>query len=856
MLDSHGGNITDLSKTTGIPQSEILDLSASINPIGPPEWLRKTISRSISDICHYPDINCTELVDTASEKYGVGRECIVAGNGSSEILFAIPNAFKLKSAIIPVPAYSDYERVCHSHDIRVNHHYLREEDEFRIDLKRLGNDITEPSFVFIGHPNNPTGALVDSVQLIELAREKSDSIFVIDEAYQDFCSAGSSFINSFTENMIILKSLTKSFCIPGLRAGLAFSSPAIVEKISAFIPPWSVNTFAQKVSAKAICDKEYKDLTLSEMSRLRTRMINILGATGKFEVIKSDCNFLLVKIIDESINSSELKAMLLSEYGIAIRDCKTINGLTDRFVRIAVCDNDGLDRLEKAFDYIFKMSLATVSVKRKKAIMFQGTSSNAGKSLVTAAFCRILFQDGYSVAPFKAQNMALNSFVTKDGCEMGRAQVLQAHAANIDPDVRMNPVLMKPSSETGSQVIVNGKPVGNFKVREFYAYKETAFATIKNSFDSLSSEHDIIVLEGAGSPGEVNLKKNDIVNMRMARYANADVFLVGDIDRGGVYSSFIGTMDVMEEWERRLVKGFIVNKFRGDASLLRPAHDYVLDFTGKPVLGVIPFMRDHGLPEEDSVSFKEDFVGRNTRKNAAEIDIALIDLPYCSNFTDIDPLYLEPDVDVRLVRRADELGRPDAVIIPGSKRVAPDIAFLKETGLFDAIKSLPTDTTVMGVCAGMQILGREVNDPHHLESNTISTEALGLLPIITEFAIEKTLCQSSAVHAPSGLNVTGYEIHHGVSSAVDEVETIIVSESGSPIGYASPTGNVWGTYLHGIFDNDEFRRWVIDGLRVKKKIAPLGKVVANYEIDSLINKLADKVRASVDLKEIYRICGL
>ena len=337
--------------------------------------------------------------------------------------------------------------------------------------------------------------------------------------------------------------------------------------------------------------------------------------------------------------------------------------------------------------------------------MLQGTCSNAGKSILTAAFCRILLQDGRRVAPFKAQNMALNSYVTPDGGEIGRAQAVQAEACRLDPDVRMNPILLKPESDLGSQVIVKGRAIGHMKVREYYANKPRLWQTVKSCYDSLAAEYDAIVLEGAGSPGEVNLKANDIVNMNMAAHAGAKVLLAGDIDRGGVYASFLGTYATLTPAERELLAGFAVNKFRGDPSLLADAHSYLERATGKPVLGVVDWQPDLGLPEEDSVNFS--FI-RPAPKHDRTLDLALIQLGHIANFTDFVPFELEPDVTVRKIRHASELGEPDILVLPGSKSVAADLAMLDREGFRPLIRELVArGCHFVGICGGLQLAGRE-----------------------------------------------------------------------------------------------------------------------------------------------------
>jgi cobyric acid synthase CobQ len=439
---------------------------------------------------------------------------------------------------------------------------------------------------------------------------------------------------------------------------------------------------------------------------------------------------------------------------------------------------------------------------------------------------------------------------------MGRAQVVQAQACRIDPDVRMNPVLLKPNSDTGSQVIVLGKPIGN---REFWEYtrdREPPFAAAKEAFDSLAAEYDAIVMEGAGSPGEVNLKRRDIVNMNMARYAKTPVLIVGDIDRGGLYASFIGTMEVLSESERASVKGFVVNRFRGKEEFLTTAHEYVLRHTGRPVLGVVPWLRELGLPEEDSVSFKDGLI--DGRVPAGEhVEIAVVDLPHISNFTDFDPLRIEPDVRLRIVRTPAELGEPDAVILPGSKNVIGDLAELQACGMAGRILGLARTgrTEIVGICGGLQILGTEIADPFGIESASgRGLPGLGLLGVRTMLAREKTLRRVSARHAESGCEIHGYEIHHGLTAG--DSSPLIRREDGEPIGFGAADGQCWGTYLHGIFDADGFRRWFIDRLRVRRGLAPLGRIAAVYDLEPAFERLADVVRKSLKMDEIYRIMGI
>jgi cobyric acid synthase CobQ len=419
----------------------------------------------------------------------------------------------------------------------------------------------------------------------------------------------------------------------------------------------------------------------------------------------------------------------------------------------------------------------------------------------------------------------------------------------------MNPILLKPNDDTGAQVILMGKPAGNMNVNQYIQYKPAAFEEAKKAYDALAKEFDVIVLEGAGSPAEVNLKDHDIVNMKMARYAEAPVLLVGDIDRGGVFASFVGTMEVLSEWERKQMAGFVINRFRGKEDLLGPAIEYTRHHTGLPCLGIVPYLHDLGLPEEDSVEFKSGALDGPFRENG--IEIAVIDLPHISNFSDFDSLRIEPDVFLRIVRSPSDLNQPDAVILPGSKNVIGDLEYLRKSGLDGKIINLSEKgrTEVVGICGGFQMLGQKVDDPYGIESPNQTTHGLGLMPISTVMAQEKTLVRTEGTHLPSALKVRGYEIHHGQTEGIPLIP-LVLRQDGQVIGAEAKERNVWGTYLHGIFDADDFRRWFIDRLRVRRNLPAIGKVCAVYNLEPAYERLAEVVRRSLKMDEIYRLTGL
>ncbi|MBU1004006.1 MAG: cobyric acid synthase [Proteobacteria bacterium] len=864
---THGGHIRQLSEAAGCARGEILDFSANINPLGLPDWLRGLVGSELSGLTHYPDPHCGELLQAAAQRFGVPTDEIVAGNGSTEILYALCPALGIRRAIVPVPCYTDYRRACELSGVEVRALVLDEAVGFSVDFKALGRmleqDGAEDCAVFLGQPNNPTGVCFDPAALRALAERFPQAWFVVDEAFADFVPGLDRLASSRPANVIVLYSLTKFYAVPGLRLGLGFASGVAASAIARRIPPWSVNGLAQAVGCRALEDEDYGQRTRLAVAELRTDLAAGLSGLPGLTVFPGSANFLFCRLDRHGLDAPALAERLLRQR-LAIRVCQTFEGLNGRFFRVAVRPAWENALLIQALEQTLgtgtdspRSCAVHLRPRRTPAIMVQGCSSNAGKSVLAAALCRILLQDGYAVAPFKSQNMSLNSFVTRDGHEMGRAQVTQAQACRLDPDVRMNPVLLKPSSDTGSQVIVMGRPVGNMKVKEYVRYKPEAFAKAKEAYDSLAGEFEVMVLEGAGSPAEVNLKRHDIVNMTMARHAGAGVLLAGDIDRGGVFASFVGTMELLSESERALVRGFVVNNFRGDASLLDEALTITTARTGVPFTGVVPHLIDLGLPEEDSVSFKSGILDRQPSSERV-VEIAVLDLPHISNFTDLDALLGEPDVHLRVVRRASDLGQPQAVILPGSKNVVADMRFVRESGLAQAVLDLAArgETEIVGICGGFQMLGRMIRDPHGLESGG-ELPGLGLLPLETELAREKTLVRTRALHVLSGCALHGYEIHHGRTTPLgDSPELAVLREDGQALGYMDPTGLVWGSYLHGLFDADEFRRWFVDRLRQRCGHLPVGRVVAVYDLEAALDRLARTVRASLDMGAVYRAAGL
>ncbi|MCR4442798.1 MAG: cobyric acid synthase [Peptococcaceae bacterium] len=504
-----------------------------------------------------------------------------------------------------------------------------------------------------------------------------------------------------------------------------------------------------------------------------------------------------------------------------------------------------------------------------RAIMIQGTGSSVGKSLLVTALCRIFKQDGYRVAPFKAQNMALNSYITVWGEEMGRAQVVQAEACGIPPSALMNPILLKPTSDKGAQVICLGRVYKNMAAGEYHHYKPELKEMVLGAYRRLAGQYEIIVIEGAGSPAEINLREADLVNMGMAEMAGAPVILVGDIDRGGVFAWLAGTMLLLTESEKARVKGIIINKFRGDEEILKPGLKMLEDIVKVPVLGVVPYL-DHNIDDEDSVT--EEFYRREAGEER-EISVEVLHLPYMSNFTDFNVLRHFPDVSLRYINRGGMLGKPDLLLIPGSKNTLADLLYLRESGMERQILDYhERGGLIIGICGGYQMLGKTLRDPHFTESTLGEIEGMGLLDMSTVIEKDKTTAQAEAVvvrddaallEGLRGQTLEGYEIHMGISAFGPAARpfTKITKRSGKDAGVmdgvTNREGTVFGTYLHGIFDNTAFTRKLVNNVRKIKGLPPVPAIPpSRRELkEREYDRLADVVRRSLDMRALYAVWG-
>ena len=503
-------------------------------------------------------------------------------------------------------------------------------------------------------------------------------------------------------------------------------------------------------------------------------------------------------------------------------------------------------------------------------IMVQGTASSAGKSLLVTALCRFFRREGLRVAPFKSQNMSLNSAVTADGLEIGRAQAVQAEASGILSSVDMNPILLKPEGDRRSQVVVQGKPIGSMTATEYHAYKPRLMPVIEESLTRLRTDYDLVVIEGAGSPAEINLKDRDIVNMHVAKLADAPVLLVGDIDRGGVFASFVGTLELLEPDERARVAAFVVNKFRGDLALLAPGLDFLTERTGKPVLGVVPYIKALRIADEDSVSLEERMARR--RPSGQELDIVVVRLPCLSNFDDVETLEHEAGVVVRFVEQPEDIHGADLVILPGSKSTVADLSWLRTRGIADAIeKRAQVGKPILGICGGCQMLGELIDDPHEVESTDIQVRGLGLLALRTRFEREKVTAQVQArVLRPSFLSndeaveeeIHGYEIHMGMvesrhpPAGLFEIHARNGHAERCMDGVMSSDGMIVGTMVHGLFENEIIRKRTLAFLRMRKGISAGTTVRLMSSKQAEYDRLEAVIREHIDCELLWRLTGL
>ncbi len=878
---SHGG-----------AQPGLLDFSANVAPLGAHPAAQSAVAAlalNTDSLARYPDSSCAELRSLfaqfwslgARSSAALGADCVVCGAGAVDVLYAlVRSAAPRKKIVVIEPAFSEYARAAHLHGCAVDHFLPAPEHGFALapaDLPRLAPLLDGADLLFLASPANPAGAVtaIDTIRALTALCAQKSVLLVVDACFAPFSAAAEDGIRALLScrhefpALVVVGAFTKFYGMAGIRLGYALcASAAVARRLADSLRPWAVGAVAQaagcavmraelaeKQSAPGQCGASSWETQVRELvAAERARLADFLRSCG-CQVVAGAANYLLFRADDPHL------AQALLRCGIAIRSCADFFALDAHWYRIAVRTEAENGRLIAALSACLGTAAPPVRksprIRPQAAnIMIQGTMSNAGKSVLVAALCRIFAQDGYRVAPFKSQNMALNSGVTADGLEMGRAQIMQAAAAGIAADVRMNPILLKPTGETGSQVVVNGVPTGTMSARDYFARRTSLVPQIMAAYRSLAAENDIIVLEGAGSPAEINLRDGDIVNMGLAELTGAPVLLAGDIDRGGVFAALYGTVALVSARERARIKGFVINKFRGDVSLLRGGLDELHALTGIPVLGVVPFLPDLLIDGEDSLC---DIESRGADgKDDAVLHVGVVRLPYLSNATDLLPFARLPSVRVTFFDTAASCAAAldvlDLLVLPGTKNAVRAMDWLRGTGLDRIIvRAAHSGVPVIGICGGFQLLGNALHDPdgNEDESARPSLAALGLLPVRTTFTPQKTRARVSGelpalggtFSALSGCAAAGYEIHHGQTTFMD----------GSACPRAVSCGNVLGTYFHGFFDGDAVFRAVLALLCARRGIPVPSYRPYQDEREAAFDRLAAAVRASLDLDAVYRI---
>ena len=848
----HGGRIKFAAQHYGIAEQHWLDLSTGVNPNG---WLAPVVPQTIWQALPQDE---DELVAAARAYYG--GACLLAVAGSQAAIQTLPRLFSPCGVAVLSPSYAE-----HAHAWQQAGHEI-----LALNPAQILQASEAIKIVVIVNPNNPTGQLFSRAELLALHEKLAarGGTLIVDEAFMDATPEHSLLGDGSRAGLIVLRSTGKFFGLAGARVGFVFAQQNLLENLRELLGPWPISAPSRYVVTRALRDKKWQGTTREKLQLASTRLRDLLEQHG-LKVTGSTALFAWLQHGDAEKNHTQL-----AQQGVLTRLFLEPSSLRFglprdevQWVRLATA----LGSLNEHRAINCAPTIAPAPSKKIAAtVMVQGTTSDAGKSTLVAALCRWLVRQGVSVAPFKPQNMALNSAVTTDGGEIGRAQAVQAMAANIAPHIDMNPVLLKPNSDTGAQVIIHGRAIGNMEALDYHAYKSTAFAAVMQSHGRLIKQYQAVVVEGAGSPAEINLREGDIANMGFAEAVDCPVILIADIDRGGVFAHLAGTLALLSESEQARVVGFVINRFRGDIALLQDGLDWLEARTGKPVLGVLPYLHDLHLEAEDAVPLSSLSCGQRVetadarkgpvrggtaascQQHTPKLRVVVPVLPHISNHTDFDPLRLHPQIEFSFVPITEPIPPADLIILPGSKSVCNDLASLRRAGWEAQLQlHLRYGGKLIGICGGLQMLGQYVHDPLGIEGEAGSSAGMGLLELETTLDAEKQLRNVSGTLLLEDAPVLGYEIHAGISSGAALNNPALQLEHGAD-GAISADGQILATYLHGLFESPEacsaLLRWA--GLR-EVQTPDYG---ARCEAD--LERLADAVESYLDTEKLRKLFEL
>jgi adenosylcobyric acid synthase len=866
-LLEHGGRIRVAAQCYGIPEKNWLDLSTGINPNG---WPVPAVPQEVWQRLPQDD---DELTAAAQSYYGTTALLPVAG--SQAAIQALPRLRAPCRVAVVAPSYAE-----HAHAWRQHGHQVTPMSA--AEILQVGDEV---QVVLIVNPNNPSGKLFTRDELICLHEKLAarGGWLVVDEAFMDATPEHSLASMSPRAGLIALRSVGKFFGLAGARVGFVLAEQALLDTLAALLGPWPLAAPSRYVTTLVLRDSAWQQTARHTLAQASQRLAELLtqhglppaGGCALFQwVCRDDAAQVHEQLAQRGILTRLYDEPRSVRFGLP-RDEAEWGRLADALNRNPsqppLLRGGAGSALPLTAEGSLRSSGAPTGVplagvrgswrgfaqheqsKKPSArtLMIQGTTSDAGKSTLVAALCRWLVRQGIAVAPFKPQNMALNSAVTPDGGEIGRAQAVQAQAARLAPHTDMNPVLLKPNSDTGAQVIIHGRAIGNMEALEYHHYKSTARAAVLESHARLSAQYQIVVVEGAGSPAEINLRAGDIANMGFAEAVDCPVILVADIDRGGVFAHLVGTLALLSESEQARVAGFVINRFRGDLALLQPGLDWLEQRTGKPVLGVLPYL--HGLHLEAEDALPSPASGRGAG-GEGKLRIVVPMLPHISNHTDFDPLRLHPQIEFSFVPIGEPLPSADLIILPGSKSVRSDLASLRAAGWDAALKQhLRYGGKLIGICGGLQVLGQHIHDPLGIEGEAGSSTALGLLELETTLAAEKQLRNVRGTLSLENAPVSGYEIHAGVSSGAALQHPALQLAHGAD-GAISDDGQILATYLHGLFDSAEACNALLRWAGLCEVQTP--DYCARCEAD--LERLADAVEQHLDtakLRELFAMSG-